>query len=75
MRTLSIREVREALRDLEQLVASEGEVTVTRHGRPIARILPIKPTRKMRSHAALRNSMPRLTTPSEVLVREDRDTR
>jgi prevent-host-death family protein len=75
MKTLGIREVRAALSHLDDLIAEVGEVVVTRRGRPVARIVPIRPQRGMPSRAEFRASMPRMKVPSEVLVRQDRDAR
>lgn len=75
MRSLTIREVRASLARLESLLAEEGEIVVTRHGRAVARLLPARPTTPMPSHADLRASMPRLETGNETLVRDDRDGR
>ncbi|MBK6848507.1 MAG: type II toxin-antitoxin system prevent-host-death family antitoxin [Proteobacteria bacterium] len=74
MRTLAIREARALLTKLVEILDKEGEVIVTRRGRPIYRILPVKSSRAVPSHRALRQTMPRLS-PSEVLVRADRDER
>ena len=75
MRTMSIREIRAELGRLGEVLESEGEVVVTRHGRPIARVLPLGPPRKRPRHDELRASMPRLSRGSEELVRADRDAR
>lgn len=75
MKTLTIREVRTALARLDQILAREGEISITKHGRPIARLLPARPTLLMPSNAALRTSIPKLEFSSEVLIREDRDAR
>lgn len=75
MRELSVREMRAALGRLDELVARSGEVVVTRHGQPIARILPIQGRREMPSLREFRQTMPERGSPSEVLVREDRDER
>lgn len=75
MKTLSIREMRSALSHLEELIAEAGEVVVTRRGRPLARILPVRSLRRIPSRAALRASMPALKVPSEVLIRQDRELR
>jgi prevent-host-death family protein len=75
MRKLSVREMRAALGNLDELVGQSGEVIVTRHGEPIARILPIRGTREIPSLRAFRASMPLCATSSEELVREDRDAR
>ncbi|MBV8139633.1 MAG: type II toxin-antitoxin system Phd/YefM family antitoxin [Deltaproteobacteria bacterium] len=74
MKTLNIREVRSALSHLEELVGKEGEVVVTRRGKPVARILPAHARRTIPSRGALRSSMPRLNVPSEVLIRQDRES-
>jgi antitoxin (DNA-binding transcriptional repressor) of toxin-antitoxin stability system len=43
MKRLSVREVRAELSTLEELLVKEGEVVITRHGRAIARLLPLRP--------------------------------
>jgi prevent-host-death family protein len=73
MRAMSIREVRDNLVNIEQVIEREGEVTVTRHGRPVAKIVALRQRSPVPSHADLRASMPRMERPSEELVREDRD--
>jgi prevent-host-death family protein len=66
--------MRSALSHLEEIVAKEGELLVTRRGRPLARILPARPKKRgIPSRAELRASMPKLRVPSEVFVRKDRD--
>ncbi len=75
MKTLSIREMRTALPHLEELVAKQGEVIITRRGRPFARIVPLRSQSTIPSRAKWRASMPKLKVPSEVMIREDRDAR
>jgi antitoxin (DNA-binding transcriptional repressor) of toxin-antitoxin stability system len=75
MRELSIREMREKLGSLDQLIKAEGEILITRRGIPIARLLPVKGAQLRPSHCELRSAMQRLDTPSEILVRDDRDQR
>ncbi len=75
MRTVTVREMRELLGRLDEVVGREGELVITRHGRPVARILPVRPQRRMPSHAKLRAKMPRLKIGSEVYVRQERDER
>ena len=75
MRSLSVRELRAALPELEQVLSREGEVTVTRHGQPIAKLVAIQTTVEMPSLAELRASMPFREVPSEILLREERDQR
>lgn len=75
MRTMSIREMRAELGRLGDVLEREGEVVVTRHGKPIARVLPLGARRKRPRHDELRASMPRLERGSEEVVRADRDGR
>lgn len=75
MRSLSIREVRAALSDIEELVEAEGELIITRHGKPVARIVPVERQRELPSLQWLRDRVAFQETPSEVLIREDRDGR
>jgi prevent-host-death family protein len=74
MQKLSVREVRAALPQLEHVLREQGEVVITKRGRPIARVLPI-PAGAMPSHADFRATMPRLSVGSEHYVRADRDER
>ena len=53
----------------------EGEVLLTHHGKPFARVLPYEAPKKIPSLAEHRAKIPFQTIPSEVLIREDRDAR
>jgi prevent-host-death family protein len=75
MKNVSIREVRKELAQIDALLMREGEVIVTRRGKPIARLLPVRNTQNLPSHDELRARMPRLRRGSEQLVRQDRDGR
>lgn len=75
MKTLSIREMREALPRLEKLVLRSGELVVTRRGKPVARVLPMREAKPKPSHADLRSRMQRLTAGSEALIARERDER
>jgi prevent-host-death family protein len=75
MKSLTIRQTRQALSYLETLLASEGEITITRRGRPIARVTPIDRKRSMPSHLDLRDKMAPMSVGSEELIRNDRDER
>jgi len=75
MKSVTIREMRSALSHLDEILATAGELVVTRRGRPLARVLPVRPARRLPSHADLRQSMRKLRTPSERLLRQDRDKR
>jgi len=78
MKTMTIREAREGLSHPDEMFADADEVLVVKHGEPVARILPVKPTapaRKLPSLKWLRDQSPVQEIPSEVLIREDRDAR
>jgi prevent-host-death family protein len=75
MKTLSIREARAALGHLDELLEASGDLILTRHGRPIARILPIAGRRPVPSHRDLRAATAALPEGSEVLLRQERDDR
>jgi antitoxin (DNA-binding transcriptional repressor) of toxin-antitoxin stability system len=75
MKKISVREMRAVLARLDEVLAQEGELVITRRGKPIARLLPTRATGPMPSHAEFRAQMPRLATGSEVFVRRDRDER
>ena len=75
MREMLIREMRAELGRLGEILSEEGEVVVTRRGRPIARVMPLGPRRRRPRHDELRSSMPRLVVGSEERVRADRDAR
>lgn len=75
MKRLSVREVRMSLADLERVLREEGEVVITKRGRPIARVLPVPAPPTMPSHADFRATMPRMKVGSEHYVRADRDER
>jgi len=73
MQTLNVREMRMLIGQLDQVLEKKGEIVVTRHGKPVARILPIGSPRQRPSHADIRSSMPFLEMPSAALIRAERD--
>jgi len=75
MHELNIREMRASLGQLDQLIDEVGELVVTRHGKAIARILPVQGHKIRPTHADLRNRTARLKVNSATLIREDRDER
>lgn len=75
MKTLSIREIRNQLGSLETMVAEAQEIIVTRHNKPLVRILPLAGAKPRPSHKALRDSLPYQEISSEQLQRSDRDER
>jgi len=72
---ISIRDMRNQLGRLDALIAEEHELIVTRHNKPVARILPIKGEKSKPSHRDLRDRLPFQETSSEVLQRQDREER
>lgn len=72
---MSIREIRQQLPQLQTVLEKAQEIVITRHGKPLARIIPVSQTRKKSSHAKLRALQPRHQVASEVLIRADRDER
>jgi len=75
MTQITIRQAREVLTRLEEELAEKGEIVITRRGRPLAKIVPIRESRPVPSHRDLRARMSPLRRGSEELVREDRDAR
>ena len=73
MKRLSIRETRRALSHLDMILAAEGEITVIKRGKEVARIVPIDRRVAIPSHRDLRAKMPIMTESSEKLIRDDRD--
>ena len=72
---ISIREMRNQLGKLDTLIAKERELIITRHNKPVARILPITGEKKKPSHKALRDRLPYQEISSEELTRKDREER
>ncbi|SKA67889.1 prevent-host-death family protein [Thiothrix eikelboomii] len=72
---MSIREVRQQLSQLQTVLEKAQEIIITRHGRPLARIVPVVALRKKPTHAKLRALQPLHHIASETLIRADRDER
>ena len=70
---MSIRELRDSLSSISEIVERDGEILLTRHGRGVLKLVPLEARHTAPSHADLRASMPRQSVPSEELVRQDRD--
>jgi prevent-host-death family protein len=75
MKRMTIREARRSLTHLERILADEGEVSITRRGTEIARLLPLSKSAPIPSHRDLRKKTARMKRNSEKLVRQDRDAR
>jgi antitoxin (DNA-binding transcriptional repressor) of toxin-antitoxin stability system len=73
VRTMSIRELRDSLSSLGDIVERDREILITRHGRVLAKLVAAGPSRSAPTHADLRASMPYLSVPSEELVRQERE--
>ncbi len=73
MRTMSIRELRGSLASIAEIVERDGDIVVTRNGRPVAKVVPLERRCSVPSHADLRASMPVMVQASEDLIRSDRE--
>ena len=74
MKTMSIREMRASLGQLDELLETEGEIVVTRRGMAVARLLPMRSKRRLPSHRDLRERMP-VSRSSAEWLRAERDDR
>lgn len=75
MQTLNIREIRNALAHLDELLNSTDEIIVTKHGEAIARILPMRGKHVRPTHEELHRLTRKLSVPSEKILRNERDDR
>jgi prevent-host-death family protein len=75
MTQITIRQARAILARLDEELAKKGEIIITRRGRPLAKLVPIREARPVPSHRDLRARMSLLKQGSEMLVRDDRDSR
>ncbi len=75
MGEISIRELRDMLAQMEDVLARRGELLITRRGKPVARLLPVEEETSRISHADLRARMSCPSVSSADLLRKDRDFR
>ena len=76
MKHLGVREMRASYDVLRETLEREGEVILTHHGKPFARVTPYTETkRQMPDHRAFRARQKVQSVPSSVLIRQDRDER
>ena len=75
MKQISIREARQALSRLDQILEVEGEVTITKRGKAVARLVHLGKNIAMPSHIDLRKKMKLMKADSSKLIRLDRDDR
>ena len=76
MHAMSLAHAKAHLSELLNTVESGEEVIITRHGRPVARVLPASPSKQMlplQRLAELRQQVPAWQGNSAVLLRELRD--
>ena len=76
MKFMGVREMRAGYDALQETLSREGEVILTRHGKPFARVLPyVESERKMPSLKAFRSRQKPQKVPSSVGIRQERDER
>jgi antitoxin (DNA-binding transcriptional repressor) of toxin-antitoxin stability system len=75
MKTINVRELRNEIPRLRETLAQEQELLLVSNGEPVARILPVQPSRHVASLADFRATMRKVRVPTEVLLREERDQR
>lgn len=74
MLTVTVVEAKAHLSELLDKVERGQDVVITRHGRPVAHLTaPVKRKKPLRSLAAFRAKMPRLSKPMSESLREMRD--
>jgi prevent-host-death family protein len=77
MRTAGVREARQNLSALLDEVKNGGEIIITEHGRPVARLVPLNRPRGKRlpDFAAIRRRMPVFDPPLSESLADDREDR
>jgi prevent-host-death family protein len=77
MRTAGVREARQNLSALLDEVKKGREITITEHGRPVAKLVPLTQAGKKRipDFAAIQRRMPRFDPPLSAALDEDRADR
>lgn len=75
MKNLTIREARKALSHLDKILDAEGELTITKRGKAVARVVQLVKKTPIPSHRDLREKMVRMKKGSQEIVRMDRDAR
>ncbi len=76
MHTISLAQAKAHLSELLNNVESGEEVVITRHGRPVARVLPVSPVKQkipFQRLAELRRQVSAWQDSSATLLRELRD--
>jgi prevent-host-death family protein len=77
MRKAGIRETRQNISELIEIVRQGREILITDRGRPVARLVPARQlnARPYPGRAAFRRSMPTLNPPLSLTISEDREDR
>lgn len=74
MRTFTLAEAKAQLSRLIELVEAGEDVTITKRGRPVARLVPSSPARQqLPSLAELRARLPQQDQPAGAFMRSLRD--
>ena len=78
MSTCTVAEAKARLSELLARVENGEELVITRRGRPVAQLSPVRPVKRppdWQAIRAFRASLPAMATSANDLVREMRDTR
>jgi prevent-host-death family protein len=77
MKTAGIREARQNIAELIEVVRKGREVLITDRGRPVARLVPVEKSnaRAFPGRVAFRRSMTALRPPLSSTIGEDREDR
>ncbi|MBP8297830.1 MAG: type II toxin-antitoxin system Phd/YefM family antitoxin [Burkholderiales bacterium] len=78
MTTCTVAEAKAHLSELLARVEGGEELVITRRGRPVAQLSPVRPVKRPPDWQAIRTfreSQPAMATSANDLVREMRDTR
>ena len=77
MKTAGIREARQGLSALVAEVRKGREIVLTEHGRPVARLVPLRDEAPsaFRSHRRFRATVGQVSEPLSIAIAEDRADR
>jgi prevent-host-death family protein len=77
MKTAGIREARQGLSGLVAEVRKGREIVLTEHGRPVARLVPLRDEAPIafRSHRRFRAGIGQAGAPLSIAIAEDREDR
>jgi len=75
MRIAGVREARQDLTSLLDDVRKGREVTITDRGRPVARLVPVKPRGRFPDLSHIRRALPPLDPPLSQAILDEREDR